>query len=472
MDRSKGKPARASMWYVICSVAQKGISMVLIPLYVRLMTTEQYGIYTLFQSWAGIVLMCATLNLAAYAFNNCLIRNEEKKDWVTGVFLGLLSALTIIVCAVFLLFLEHWEKLFGFSGKYVIALALDSFFVVAIDLWYARKKFDYEYRGIVLITLIIAIANLITGAVCVSLSEDKAFAAIAAKLGVQGVIVFILAISIWRKGKACYDREMWKYVLCFSIPLIPHFLSTKILQQADRIMIQKYSGTANAGIYGFSYKISEVMLLFHGALLSSIIPLTYRKMKEKKYSDISEPIMLTVILMGVLNLFLILFAPEAMAILGTEEYQGAVYVIPPLACSCYLMYLSDVFVNVTYYFGRNKLVVAATVVAAAVNVGLNYIFIPKYGYLAAGFTTLASYALLTVLHYGMYKYTIRMKKIQTSMLSGSRIAVLSVGIVLLGSSIAWLYGHRIVRYGVILLLGAGIVIYRTKIRNAIREIRK
>lgn len=461
-DKSSN-PVKASMWYTICSVVQKGIGMLLIPLYVRMMTTEEYGTYTLFQSWEGIVMVFTTLNLASYAFNNCLVQYEVQKDRVTGVFLGLICTLTAFASGVFIAFLGTWERVFNFPGKYILVMVLDSMFIVAIDLWFARQRFDYKYRGVVAVTLIISIANLIAGACLVSLSPEKAFTAVAVKAAIQGLVMLCISIQVWSKSKCFFDLRLWKYALWFNIPLIPHFLSTRILQQADRVMIQRYCGTTQAGIYGFSYKISDVMLIFNSALLASLIPWTYRKLKEEKFQEIFHRTYLTVILIGGLNLALILLAPEAIAILGTTEYRKAVYIIPPISCSCFLMYLFNVFVNVTYYYEKNKLVVMASIGAALLNVGLNWIFIPMFGFLAAGYTTLASYIFLVIMHGLMYRFTLHKEGISVKIYHIPQIIGITAVVLVLGLGCSLLYQGFIVRYVMIAGMGTFVFIKRKEL---------
>ena len=50
------------------------------------------------------------------------------------------------------------------------------------------------------------------------------------------------------KGKAFYIRDYWRFALAFNIPLIPHYLSSQILNQADRIMIGNMIGKGEAAI--------------------------------------------------------------------------------------------------------------------------------------------------------------------------------------------------------------------------------
>ncbi len=453
-------PAKASMWYTICSVIQKGISMLFIPVYVRLMSTEEYGTYTLFQSWEGIIMIFTTLNLAAYVFNNCLARNEFSREKITGIFIGLLCSLTAFSCIVFVLFIDKFEILFGFSEKYIFAMVFDSAFFICIDLWYAMKRFDYKYQGVVIVTLLISVANMVIGIFAVNFFEEKAFAAVIVKVIIQGIIALCLSVSIWIKGRKFLNFSIWKYVICFNIPLIPHFLSSKILQQADRIMIEKFCGISQAGIYGFSYKISETMLVFNSAILASLIPWTYRKLKEKKFAVIQGKVFQTVLFIGSLNMGLVLLAPEVTVILGTEEYKEAIYIIPPAACSCFLMYLFNVFVNVTYFYEHNKLVVAASVIAAIANVVLNYIFIPKYGYLAAGYTTLASYIYLAVAHCVIYKYTLKLEKINVPVYDLWKMLLFSIIIIMAGILSMVLYQGCIARYVIVVLLF--VMLFRNK----------
>lgn len=466
--RSSPNPAKASLWYVVCSVVQKGVSLLLVPMYIRLMTTEEYGVYTLAQSWEGILLVFTTLNLAAYAFNNCLIQNEEKREKVTGAFCGLIISLTIICIVIFVLFHDFWEQVFNLKGKYILLIILESCFIVVTDLWYARKKFDYSYHEVVVVTIGISLMNLMAGILFVSYVPEKAFAALLAGAGARGLATIVLVFDIWRKGHCFFEAGFWKYALCFNIPLIPHFLSSRILQQADRVMIEKSCGAAQAGIYGFSYKITEAMLIFNTAFLASVTPWTYRKLKEKKYNEIFSKVFLTILLIGGLNLALIFLAPEIIAVLGTSEYKEAVYIIPPVACSTYLMYLFNCFVNITYFYEENKKITGASILAACLNIYLNWLLIPKYGYLAAAYTTLASYACLAIMHGFMQKSTLKKNEIKVNIYHMPVLISFSVFYIAIGVSSSFLYDNRWIRYGVLVVLLIVLILKRDIITEMLR----
>ena len=54
---------KASFWYTVCSILQRCISVFTVPLFTRLLSTEQYGLLALYQSWTGIFIIFTTLNL-------------------------------------------------------------------------------------------------------------------------------------------------------------------------------------------------------------------------------------------------------------------------------------------------------------------------------------------------------------------------------------------------------------------------
>lgn len=62
--------ARASLWFVICGFMTRGVSLLTTPIFTRLLTTEQYGVYSVFNSWLEIVTIFASLKLG-YGVHDC-----------------------------------------------------------------------------------------------------------------------------------------------------------------------------------------------------------------------------------------------------------------------------------------------------------------------------------------------------------------------------------------------------------------
>ena len=95
---------------------------------------------------------------------------------------------------------------------------------------------------------------------------------------------------------------------------------------------------------------------------------------------------------------LIIFAPEALYIMGGKPYLVALYVMPPVACGCIFQFLYTMFVNVEQFSKKTIGMAFASASAAILNYVLNAIFIPRYGFIAAAYTTLAGFAWLLLSH--------------------------------------------------------------------------
>ncbi len=71
---------RAAFWFTVCNLLQKCIAMITMPIFTRILTTEQYGVFTVYQSWYNLISIIVTLNLSGSLINNGLMKYEDRKD--------------------------------------------------------------------------------------------------------------------------------------------------------------------------------------------------------------------------------------------------------------------------------------------------------------------------------------------------------------------------------------------------------
>ena len=125
-------------------------------------------------------------------------------------------------------------------------------------------------------------------------------------------------------------------------------------------------------------------------------------------------------------------------------------IVPDVSASVFFIFLYSLFANVEYYFKETKLVGIATLVAAGLNVALNALFIPRFGYTVAGTTTLVSYLFLALFHY--FAYRMIQKKEQFAAVYDIRMVLLISG-ALLGATvpIRSLFTVTLIRYLIVLV---------------------
>lgn len=472
LNKYKNLPnsVKASLWFVFCSVLQKGIAFITTPIFTRLMSVEQYGQVTIYNSWLEIFTIFSTLNIFYGVYNNSLVKFPEDKERMTSSMLGLCTILTSVFFVIYLLTKEWFNKLTGMSTLMTCILFCEILFLPAFRFWSAKQRFEYKYRLLIFFSLSISFLTAGLGIPCVILVEKKGIAKIITTVVSQVCVALILYIMLFAKGKCFYNNKYWKYALKFNLPLIPHYLSAVILNQSDRVMIDKMVGTAEAGIYGLAYTIGALIIIINEAIMHSYTPFTYQNLKEKKYNKINNSTNYFIVGIAFFVLCLVVIAPELMWILGGDKYSEGVWIIAPIAISIYFRFLYSLYANVEFYFEENYFIMFASVITAIVNIVLNYICIKNFGYLAAGFTTLFCYSFYAFAHYIFSSFVMK-KHTGQKLYNNTIILITSILLILLCFLLMLLYKFVIVRYVLFAILFLSIILFSKKIANMINIIR-
>ena len=467
--------AKTSFAYTICNILQKSISFLTLPLFTRLLTTEQYGQYGIYTTWSAIFTILITLNLSFGTFDRAMIKFEDKRD-------KYVSSIHIIVLALSILFLAIYLPLSGFINQFlslptplVLLMVGEIVTLFAFQTWCSKEKFDYHWKPLVIVTLAMSIAAPLLAFLLVINTDEKGYARIMGYAIINiAVGLFFLVYNIV-KGKTLFSKEIWKYALTFNIPLLPYYFSQIIFNQSDRIMIEKLVGMDEAGIYTVAYSFALILSFVLTAINSGYVPWLYRGIKSKNFLANRSVSLGIAFIFSVMIAGVIWIAPEAMFILAPESYAEAVYVIPPVALSLILLLYSQFAINIQFYYEQKWLLVIASIASAGLNIGLNFWLIPIYGYLAAGYTTLASYVVFALAN---FLCIIKQLKKGGDLHRIYNIWALIItliafaGISFLGM---FLYPYRWVRLGIVIGLFAIavilLIIYRKRIIEFIKKFR-
>lgn len=464
--------ARASIWFVICSILQRGISFITVPIFTRLMSTEQYGFYSTYTSWYSVLIVFTSLNLYYGVFNNAMIKFENDRDRYISSMQGLVILITSIFFVFYLLFRDVCNSILGMNTPLVLLLFIELLVTPALQFWTVHNRFDYRYKTIVTVTLIKSILNPFVGIIFVLGSEQKDIARIISTVLVEVIICGTIATLQFYRGKCFCDKKYWKYAIVFNIPLIPHYLSGTILNQADRIMISNMVGPSAVAFYSVSYNLAQVMNMFITAIASSFTPWVYRKLRDKQTQDIAPVINILLLLMLCLLAVLMFLAPEVLLILAGKEYADAVYVIPPITASVFFIFQYNLFSNIEFYYAERKYVLIGSIAAALLNVILNAIFIPRFGYYAAGYTTLVCYIIYGLSHIWFSKRVVR-KNGGNGNLYNEKV-IIGMSFLIIGLTVVqnFLYQHLIIRYIIVVVILAIAFIKRNLVIGILKSIRK
>lgn len=472
--KSMPLPVKASICFTICSILQKCISFITVPIFTRLLTTEQYGLFNVYQSWMSIIMIFATFNIQYGVFNNAMIKYDDDRERCISSFQGLTTTLTLIIFIIYLVAHDFWNSIFKLPTILMLCMFAEIFTFPALDFWSGKQRFDYKYKKLVGVTFGMALISPIVGIIAVLSTENRGIMRILAAAAVNIIVYVILYVYNMYKGKKFFVKEYWRYALAFNIPLIPYYLSQMILNQSDRIIINSLCGADKAGLYSVAYSFALILLFVLNAINNSFIPWTYKKLKAKQYKDIGRVSESIAIFIALALVLLIAFAPEMIRILAAKGYSEAVWVVPPVAGSLFFLFLAQLSINVQLFYEENIFLVKASLSSGIINIILNLIFIKIFGYIAAGYTTLFSYIIFAINNYYYMKKVCKKHlsdKEDVKIYNIRKIILLSIIFLITINFFTFLYTFTIIRYLTICMILIVMIIKRNYIIKKIKELK-
>ena len=243
-------------------------------------------------------------------------------------------------------------------GKLFLEIALKVVFMVALSL---------EHIG--------ALYSVLIGEMLVS-------------LGLTGVI-----FSKLRYG---FRWDMAKRLIRYSYPLVISGLCMFVLHQADRFLILKMIGKSETGLYNLAYQFGAMV---NALLLQSFgliwFPYIFSIHEESKICHLCRKIFTYFVLLASASSFVCaLFAREMIFVMADPEFRSAWTTVPVVLFGYVFWAMYQLFQTAFFVRERTVWITVLTAMAAMVNVGLNLLFIPRFGYIGAAWATLIAFMLL------------------------------------------------------------------------------
>ena len=438
---------RTSLAIMVTSFFQAGMKLLFVPVFTRLLSTSEYGVVTVFESIQNMLGTITMMSLWTNVYNRGMQEFKTDRDKFTASLLFFGNICTLAVGAVFLILHKQIMPFFSLTGFLWIVMFANFLFLPAYNCWIARQKFEYHYQNMLIVAIAINILSPIAGVIMIfSPISDKA----AAKIFGTEVIMMLAYIPIFilafKKSNWNVKWEYVKYGMKFNIPLIPHYASQQILSSCDRIMISYMVDEASAGIYGLSYQIATVVHMVWVAVNSVLIPWTYNKIESGRAEDVKRQTKNIITAYAAVCVGVMFIAPEVVKIFVPAKYYEGIYIIAPVVGGTFFVAVFNLFSLLEFYYKKTVYVMIVSLIAAILNLILNRMFIPVYGYQAAAYTTLVCYCLYAFMHaYNLLKLKV-MHYYDMKVIAKLSLAMFFISIV-----IVWTYDGFIIRY---LLLAA------------------
>ncbi len=436
------------------------------PIFTRLLSTNDIGEFSNMTSWIGILCIVATFELfstigvARYDF-----KGELDDYMASNLLLG--TTITLIFYLICLTFKEAFLSFFSFTELELHVTFMYLLVYPALQMFQSRKQIQYEYKMSVLLSLLSVLSATGLSLICVLTFSNKLLGRILGYYVPLIVINLCIYIYILLKAKRISARY-WKYALRIAAPLIVHLLAGNLLNSSDRVMINSMRGSSEAAMYTVAYSCGIIVQVLWQSMNTAWSPWAYEMMSKKNYTAMRKASKPYILFFGFVSLGFMLIGPEVLLIMGGEAYLEATGVILPVLAAYVFQFTYSLYVNIEFYYKKQHYIAIGTIVAAVVNIVLNYIFIPKFGYVAAAYTTLIGYIVLFLIHYG-FTHLMGLNQIyDTKFIMGFLLAFLAI----MFAGIE-LYKHNIIRYVLIAILFLAVVIamvvFRKEVIYAIKK---
>lgn len=398
--REDGKNTLKSMLgYSIANIVTMVASLIAIPILTSIISVSDLGIATSFTTLQNILTIVCLLSVYISIDRMLIDVKKDEFGFLSSIYLVSTITATLFLI-IYLIFRNYLNDFLGFNTE--LMLFMFTFIIlingctILVAYWNFKNKYKLTFLYNLFVSPVSQAVSIILAAVLVS---NKYYGRIIGLNVFNSVIGLISGIYILYKGKFKFDLNYIKKAFQICLPMIPHLLSQILLTSCDLLMIKNISGAADAGIYSMAYTISNILYCTLLQIFSPWSPWFYRRLDLNEVDSIKNNSNLLISISFILCVGLFTISPEMIKIFLSDNYIDAIYIVAPICVGIFFQIIHKFFYDVEYFNKKTKMIAIFSVIAAIVNIILNFYGIKYIGYQVAAYTTLISYGILLILHY-------------------------------------------------------------------------
>ncbi len=393
--------------YGIGNVSLKLIGIVLLPLYTKHLESSEYGAYAILEVTSMILVSVLSFRLST-AMMRWWAGTKGDNSRKSIVFTSFVSAFTIVLFFNLLVFpfYNEFSVLFFGTGNYneyfiilFISISFEILNFFPMELLRIKEKSALFIVIVILKTLLVLLLNVVLIAYY--------------KMGIKGILigqmtgnimVFLITFPFLKKNMVgIYNFDELKGMFKYGFPLVFSTIAMLLMNLSDRFILKYLLGYSEVGIYSIGYKIAGVINVFIlQSFKTGFLPIAYKhytddNQAKRFFAKVLTYFVFTLVIAG---LGLSLFSKEIVIFFSkSEEYWPAYLIIPVISLAFVLQGIQYVFALGLDYVKKTKYNAYIVLCIAVLNVGLNFLLIPRYKIMGAAITAAISWMLMAVLFY-------------------------------------------------------------------------
>ena len=402
--------------YGIASVLPKVVNILLLKLKTTVFGSETSSVDVTYYIYAAYLNVLLTYGMET-AFFRFFTKEKEKGKVISTTFISLVVT-TLLFLIFGLYFADSLSVFLGFSSPLFLKLLIATIFfdtLVVIPFAYLRVsnrpiRFTFYKIGNVLISAffilfflwIVPKFNIELPAIVTSFFGKSPQVIYVFLSGViASLVTFIVMLPIIFKFKLEFDKQIFKKLLNYGLPIMIGGLAYATNENLDKLLLPDYIGKSEMGIYAACYKLGVFMTIFITAFRMGAEPFFFNQADKKNAKTTYATILTYFTIFGAIFMFVIVAYIQLFAkvIIGKEEYLQALNIVPIILLANLML---GIYHNLSVWYkltDKTKYGMYISVSGAIITVVLNLIFIPLYGYMASAWATLFVYSSMTLASY-------------------------------------------------------------------------
>jgi len=393
-------------WYLLGSIIPMGIGFVKTPIFTRYFTPEEYGylgLITITFSYISIFLY-SWLSSCLWRYYNAFRNKSELKGLYSNLFL-IFAGTSLLLLAISLIWVSFAEL------PLVRNLIILSFFQFLIK----------EFIGLYLITLRLEgkavtynLIHSLRAVLTFSLLYVMAFvfhfritSVLISAIAIDMIVLVVILLFIRHDVSVSFrliSRATIRLLFRFgSIGLVSNFFFL-LITTSDRYLIAYFTDMTAVGIYNQVYNICQLSIVALATVYFNTINPRLNKELEADFNGSAKLVqdyLYAFLLFGLpVVTYLSLFPTQIAQILLGEAFRSGYVIMPWIFVSAFF-YGLYLFIELRFKFSdRLKNLAMGVIIASILNVALNFILIPKFGYQMAAVSTFVSYTFILIYFFG------------------------------------------------------------------------
>jgi|GEM_PF-287476 len=397
--------------------------MLLLPVYLRLMTQDDYGLYNYLISI--ILTFSLVLNFGLYIplskYYHDHLERQDRGELLFTLFAMLLALLAVVLVPVYFF---HWDYrivriLFknkmpydDYRNSILLAIVASVCNFMLANFFYTSERIGHLQRYN--ICRIIAINVLaVSFLIILKTRGDSARIRLECTYAVEMLLFLIFCYSYVKEVQVRFNRKMAVASLRLATPVLLSAIFGIVINFSDKFFLEKYASFKDLSYYFLAVSCASLIPLIFTSFQNAWLPLFLKeKDLHKNIAKTNRLLLRLFLIFAVLSLFILLFL-KIVLVLGIiqRKYSEAIYILPIMLASQIAAAMVPLYSNYLIYFEKTHITSILGLSLCCISFGLSILLIPRFGvYGAASVSLICNICYLACYYFVIRRYIANHKK--------------------------------------------------------------